>query len=151
MGLEKLESTLVGVSGEYFVAAELSLRGYLAAVTLRNSRGIDIIVSNSDATHSISVQVKTSTKGVPRWMLTKKVESYFAENYYYIFVLLHSEDTRPDYYIVPSKVVAEYCSRTHAEWLTGKRIDGKPYTNTSMRIFEDKEGTYREKWDLLGL
>jgi hypothetical protein len=29
-----LESTLVGVAGEYFVAAELSIRGYLASITL---------------------------------------------------------------------------------------------------------------------
>lgn len=44
-----LETTLVGFAGEYFVAAELSLRGYLASITLRNSRGIDIIASSSDA------------------------------------------------------------------------------------------------------
>ena len=41
----KLESTQVGVAGEYFVAAELSLRGYIASITLRNTRGIDIIAS----------------------------------------------------------------------------------------------------------
>ena len=47
--LSELESVLVGVTGEYFVAAELSIRGYLASVTLRNSQGIDIIASNADA------------------------------------------------------------------------------------------------------
>jgi hypothetical protein len=53
----KLESTLVGVAGEYRVAGELSLRDYIASITLRNSRGIDIIASNSDATKSVSIQV----------------------------------------------------------------------------------------------
>ncbi len=37
----KLASTLVGVAGEYLVAGELSLRGYIASITLRNSKGID--------------------------------------------------------------------------------------------------------------
>jgi hypothetical protein len=60
MELPQLESTLVGVAGEYFVAAELSVRGYLASVTLRNSRGIDIIASNSNASRSVSNQVKIS-------------------------------------------------------------------------------------------
>ena len=45
---DKLDSTLVGVAGEYLVAGELSRRGYIASITLRNSRGIDIIASNSD-------------------------------------------------------------------------------------------------------
>jgi len=44
---EKLESTLDGVDGE------LSLRGYLASITLRNSRGIDSIASNADGTKLI--------------------------------------------------------------------------------------------------
>lgn len=55
--LSHLESTLVGVAGEYFVAAELSLRGYLASVTLRNSRGIDIIASSADASKLVTQAV----------------------------------------------------------------------------------------------
>ena len=34
----KISSILAGVSGEYFVAAELSLRGYLCSVTLKNTK-----------------------------------------------------------------------------------------------------------------
>jgi hypothetical protein len=45
-----LSSILCGVAGEYFVAAELSRRGYVASVTLRNTCGIDILASNVDAT-----------------------------------------------------------------------------------------------------
>jgi hypothetical protein len=33
---------LTGVAGEYFVAAELSRRGFIASITMRNSTGIDI-------------------------------------------------------------------------------------------------------------
>ena len=55
---KKLESTLVGVAGGYLVAAELSLRGYIASISLRNSRGIDIIASHSDGTKTVSIQEK---------------------------------------------------------------------------------------------
>ena len=44
----KLSKILSGVSGEYFVAAELSRRGYIASITLRNSRGIDILCATED-------------------------------------------------------------------------------------------------------
>jgi len=149
--LSKLETTLVGVSGEYYVAAELSIRGYLAAVTLRNSRGIDIIASNSDASRSVSIQVKTSKKGIPRWILTKKAESYFADNHYYVFVVLHAVGQRPDFYVVSSNVVAESTSTSHKKWLAGKKKDGNSRKDSSMRVFEDKEGKYKEAWSLLGL
>jgi len=151
MELLQLESTLVGVAGEYFVAAELSVRGYLASVTLRNSRGIDIIASNSDASRSVSIQVKTSKKGAARWVLTKKAETFFAGNHFYIFTRLHEIGERPDFYIVPSETVAKYCSRTHREWLAGTKKDGSARNDSSMRVFEDKEGEYKEAWGSLGL
>ncbi len=53
----KLESQLVGVAGEYLVAGELSLRGHIASITLRNSRGIDIIASSSDGSKSLTIRV----------------------------------------------------------------------------------------------
>ncbi len=85
----ELENSLVGVAGEYYVAAELSVRGFLAAVTLRNSRGIDIIASNSDASRSVSIQVKTSSDCNPKWILNKKAESYMGGDHFYVFVALH--------------------------------------------------------------
>jgi hypothetical protein len=42
---EKLTNTLTGISGEYFVAAELSRRGFMASITLRNNDSIDIHAS----------------------------------------------------------------------------------------------------------
>ena len=45
----RLSPGLCGTAGEYFVAAELSRRGYVASITLRNARGIDILASDGDA------------------------------------------------------------------------------------------------------
>jgi len=46
MGKERVSPILVGVAGEYFVAAELSSLGYIASITLRNTKGIDILATN---------------------------------------------------------------------------------------------------------
>ena len=126
--LSRLESTLVGVAGEYFVAAELSLRGYLASVTLRNSRGIDIIASNADASRSVSIQVKTSKGRTPSWILSKKSEEFSSDSHFYVFVLLKSLGTRPDFFVAPSIAVAKYIYTTHREWLKGSKRDGNPAT-----------------------
>ncbi len=146
-----LESTLVGVAGEYFVAAELSIRGYLASITLRNSRGIDIIASSSNATRSVSIQVKTSSGNIPKWILTQKSESFSANNHFYVFVLLREVGVRPDFYIVPSQVVAEYIATSHRQWLAETKIDGSPRKDSAIRSFRDPVQQYREAWGLLNL
>src|SRR5579862_3787898 len=97
---------LTGVAGEYFVAAELSRRGYVASLTLRNTRGIDILASNVDATKSVGIQVKTNSGKKAHWLLSNKAESDTAEKLCYVFVNLNSTDA-PDYYVVPRAIVAE--------------------------------------------
>ena len=52
MDKHDVESTQVGAASEYLIAAELNIRGLLATIAIRNHRGIDIIVSNSDASIS---------------------------------------------------------------------------------------------------
>ena len=146
-----LENTLIGVAGEYLVAGELSLRGYLASITLRNSRGIDIIASNADASKSVSIQVKTNSNGSAIWLLNKKAEQFYSNDHYYVFVALEKIGKRPRYHIVPSKVVAEYTSSSHRNWLAGSKRDGSPRKDSSMRKFIDNENIYLERWDLISL
>lgn len=147
----QLERTLVGVAGEYFVAAELSIRGHLAAVTLRNSRGVDIIASSADGSRSVSIQVKTSRGGGPKWILTKKSESFKGKDHYYVFVTLNGPDCRPDYYVVPSQDVADFISSNHREWLAGRKADGSARKDSAIRSFQDQDGKYKEAWGLLDL
>jgi hypothetical protein len=147
----KLESTLVGVAGEYLVAGELSLRGYIASITLRNSRGIDIIASNPDGTKSASIQVKTNSKGESKWILNKKSETFFSDNHYYVLVSLKAIGERPKYYIVPSRIVAEYIARNHSEWLMGYKNDGSPRKDSNIRNFRDHEDKYLEAWHLINI
>lgn len=146
-----IESSQVGVTGEYFVAAELSLRGILASITLRNSRGIDIIASSRTGSRSVSIQVKTSSGNGAKWILTKKSEDFAADNHFYIFVLLQGVGFRPDFYVVPSAKVAETVRTGHASWLAGSKSDGSERKDSSIRNFSDPVGQYREAWDLLGL
>ena len=69
---KKVSSILTGVSGEYFAAAELSRRGHIASITLRNTKGIDIVASSEDGSKTINIQVKTRSKNTKGWMLNKK-------------------------------------------------------------------------------
>ncbi len=151
MGLEDLPSTLVGVSGEYFVAAELSRQGYVASLTLRNTRGMDVLVTNSDASRSVGIQVKTNRGGKKIWVLNEKAETYYSDSLFYVFVNLKGPKERPEYHVVPSKTVADFLAKDHRDWLARPGKGGKPHKDNPVRVFLDKENQYLDRWDLLGL
>ena len=146
----RLSTTLSGIAGEYFVAAELSRRGYVASVTLRNTRGIDILASKADATKSVGIQVKTKQGRGADWMLNRKVESDTADNLFFVFVTLN-ELGNPEYYIVPKGEVAKFVTDSHRKWLVTPGRRGQVHVDTPMRKFKDPDGRYRDKWNLLGL
>ncbi|MGA8409968.1 MAG: hypothetical protein WB680_22545 [Candidatus Acidiferrales bacterium] len=130
------------------MAAELTRRGYVATLTLRNTRGIDILASNLDATKSVGIQVKTSQGTKPTWLVSKKAETDVAENLFYVFVCLATPAT---FYVVPRQVVAKYVRESHAEWLETPGKRGQAHRDTNMRVFTDPDHEYKDRWDLLGL
>src|ERR1700693_5106071 len=93
---------LTGVAGEYFVAAELSRRGYIASISLRNTRGIDILATNQNASRRITIQCKTNLSGEKHWMLNDKSEQFHDPGHYYVFVALGALGRRPSFHVVPS-------------------------------------------------
>lgn len=149
--MKKLNAVLAGVSGEYFVAAELSRKGYIASITLRNTKGVDILCSNSDATKTVGIQVKTNSGSNRSWILNKKAEEYFADNLFYVFVNLNNGQRHPDFFIVPSNVVAEYTKERHSNWLKTPGKKGQKHKDTPMRKFDDPKEKYLNRWDLLNL
>ncbi len=142
---------LTGVAGEYFVAAELSRRGYIASISLRNTHGIDILATNRAATRSITIQCKTNQSGARNWMLNEKSEDFFAADHYYVFVALGPATKRPRFHVVPSETVAKYITESHARWLRTPGRRGQQHVNSAMRKFRDPDDTYLDRWDLLGL
>ena len=148
--MAKLSSILSGVAGEYFVAAELSRRGYTASLTLRNTRGVDILVSNADATKSVGIQVKTNQGGKGEWLLSEKVERDVATNLVFVFVRLNGLGP-PEYYIVPLADVARCTSEDHKRWLATPGRQGQSHKDNPVRKFADPEQVYLNRWALLGL
>lgn len=115
----KLKKQLSGIAGEYYVAAELSRNGLLAAITLRNSDGVDILVSDENGNHQLSIQVKT-TQGKKKWLLTSKVENEInsSENKYFVFVSLPMDkSTVPEYSIIKAKHLGLFIKKAHQNWL----------------------------------
>lgn len=141
------DNNISGASGEYFVAGELSKKGYIALLTTRNTTGIDIIVTNPTTYKSTNIQVKTTRRNPP-WLLSKKDEKSHGNKLFYVFVNMMYN--KQEYYIVPSNVVANRIKKYHQRWLEGKstRNDG------NMRKFslsKSDRTKYLNKWESLGI
>jgi len=145
-----LAGVQAGIAGEYLVAAELSRRGYVASVTLRNTRGIDILASNRDATRSVGIQVKTSQGTRPVWVLNKTAEDDLAENLFYVFVCLPPQSAA-SYHVVPREVVARYVRKSHKQWLATPGRRGQAHRDNDMRRFRDPDNRYKDRWESLRL
>ncbi|MFT3800807.1 MAG: hypothetical protein QM766_06255 [Burkholderiaceae bacterium] len=146
----RISGPLSGISGEYFVAAELSRRGDIASLTLRNTRGIDILASNLNGTRSVGSQVKCAQGRAKAWMLNQKVESGEATNLFFVFFRLNHLDA-PEYYIVSRQDVTAYSAENHKHWLATPGHKGQQHNDNPLRQFRDPENKYKDRWDLLGL
>jgi len=147
----KNNKILIGIAGEYLVAAELSKLGYIASITLRNTKGVDIVCFDSEVKRVIGIQVKTNQGLQKEWILNKKVEEFYSDNLFYVFVNLNNNERNPDFFIVPIKKVAEYCRIDHKKWLNTKVMRNQKHHDNPIRKFKDEKSKYLNRWDLLNL
>lgn len=130
----KLETELVGLAGEYFVAAQLCQRGLYAQLTLGNHKSVDILVeSPRGAIYRVSVKTKTGAQ----WM---KVRGIHARNELMVFVDLANHVQNPPVYVLSTRewrMVARGMARRKED----ARFDSK--TNT---VFWPPSKGYPKGW-----
>jgi hypothetical protein len=150
-GVSMTEPThgLSGGAGEYYVCAELSTRGFIAALTLKNTEGVDILASRPNSGRAVTIQVKTIQGANRKWVMNMKHEKIVQSDLFYVFVRLGDVGRRPDSHVVPSSEIAAYVARNHREWLSGTKKNGAARKDTPMRSFSDLENDYLERWELL--
>jgi hypothetical protein len=91
----KRESTYSHLAGEYFVAGELSKRGYSVALTLGNAKAIDLFAEKGLRTVNVQVKAISLRKNVGWPMLKAKV----FDGIIYVMVCLNDNDTPPSYFV----------------------------------------------------
>ena len=144
----KLSKQLSGIAGEYFVAAELSRRGFLAAITLRNSDGVDILANSLETNNQICFQIKTSQKK-RKWPLSEKVEKDKSPNKIYVFVNLIDQNSLPEYFLIDAVSLSEIIENGHKKWLSTPNKKGGIHNHTKIREFSDVNGKYKDNWQIL--
>ncbi len=94
--MAEIQSSSTGLSGEYYVAAELLRRGFSVGITMGNAKAIDILAEKNDKQFIIQVKAIFKKKNVGWPMMKDKVMI----NHFYVFVNLNGDKmTEPEYYI----------------------------------------------------
>jgi hypothetical protein len=143
--MDKIESMDLGVAGEHLVAARLTLRGFIATITSKNTKLYDIIAYDPKRKKHYKIQVKTGNKKNPAWPLDKKNENLVDDDFYYVFVSLFNSE---DYYVVPSKIVSDYIKKNHKDWLKKPSKNGQKHKDIGLRIFDLLDKNYKNNWSL---
>jgi hypothetical protein len=127
-----------GMRGVYLVAAELAKQGFVVSPTSRNAAGADLLVTNQSCRRAYSVQVKTNEGSRNDWLLSKSAKRLKSPTHIYVFVNLLSGGKAPEYFVVPSRVVATRMGRVR-----------RP---ASVWYWFEKQhaSRYRAKWQLFG-
>ena len=138
----------IGNAGQHSVASMLERTGYTVGLLMSNEPNFDILIAAPETGNMYKIQVKSTTTKDRRWRMNSKAETNVSDDLFYICVKL-GEDGHDDFYIVPSSFVANYVYTSHREWLNKPGRNGKPHKDNSIRIFELKDDTFLNRWDLL--
>ena len=139
-----LNNNSVALAGEFAVLSQLALRGYDANLTLGRTKSVDILVSHPDTGNMYKLEVKTNHRSsrsaggssklfgkfVSAWIMHAKHESIKDSNLFYCFVNIDMNGQNLRFFIVPSRVVAQYVKVQHKLWLD----ENPSHKNTKMRM-----------------
>jgi hypothetical protein len=131
---------MTGMLGVYLTAAELSWLGFIVSPTSRSAFGADLLVTDQRCRKAWSVQVKTNRKAATFWLLNAHVADSHSESHVYVFANLRGKD-RPDYFVVPSTVVARIhkvnTAKTGSVWYFVDQRDMADYAEGWAKVFGD--------------
>jgi hypothetical protein len=115
-----MDSVLKGNTGEFYVLAELSRRGWIAAQTPRNSRAYDILARKHDWQIGIRVKTKTSDSRIFQWNAKEDGEIFLGlgARDFCVLVEIPEGEAYPLFYIVPTETVRDWLIKDFSVWLS---------------------------------
>lgn len=153
--MAKKSNNLVGVTGEYYVCAELGKLGILALLTPKNNPLFDIVAVYPDASRTVTIQVKTmSEHNKAGWKLGKDV-CQRKNNPALYTVLVNLSGNTIEYYIYEYDVLSERVEKAYAEYLKTPKRDGSNRKDIDFRwwdfkMFTEDDRNRKNNWSILG-
>ena len=139
---KKPTKTLIGAAGVHFVVSELSLRGLVALPTIRNTAGIDILVSEPDGSGQANLQVKTRSSKADYWPTSRPERCLKGPRSFYVFVRYLPDEERFEAFLESGSNVAKQVQNN----LLDDQKEGLKYFPYWWVPSEKERERLRKKW-----
>jgi len=128
IGSEIFDKQKVGLSGEFFVAAELLKRNFQVSLTFGNAKSVDLIAFK-DELKPLKIQVKTL-----RSHNSYTVDKSKLKGHYFIFVVLNKIGDQPTFYIIDGEFILLNLEKFYGSSIGSKR---ETINYGSLKLFKD--------------
>ncbi len=143
MAKSQREKIITGLAGEFLVAGHLSLKGYVASLTIKNYPEVDIFCLNPQNGKQCTIQVKTK-RGGRLYYVPEKVDDSETP---FVFVYINKDDSY-DFFIISAKDVA-FLSAKQRQYYIESHPNVKKQQSRMLSV--ESIQPYKNQWDLLGL
>lgn len=135
---EHATNNLVGTAGEYYVCAELCMRGHLALLTPKNNPLFDVVATDAAGRRSVSIQVKTrSVRNKQGWKLgTDMTKGHAPAGLFVVLVNLKASGL-PDFYVYEYPVLSARVAGVYDAYISKPKRDGSPKKEVGFRWFDE--------------
>jgi hypothetical protein len=144
--------TARGNAGQYFVAGELSRRGYSAAITLGNTPNTDILCSNRDGTRFVHIQVKTYVPGTKSCSVGLKAAKSYDSSFFWVLAGVPpiGSELSLEFIVIPAREMSEQVAAYHSRWLGALGKGDRIRKDSSVRAVGSAEGSPSYFWNVRG-
>lgn len=149
----QIDKTITALAGEFLVAGQLCMRGYLASLTLKNYPKVDIFVLNPKNGKQTTLQIKTLRRSVKRDRYGRNDSYLLPEDLttsapYFVFVYIISQE-EAEFFIIPASKVEDISSSLRNVYLKSHPKAARKQTRwLSITAIKDE---YKDNWGALGL
>lgn len=139
----------LGMSGEYFVAAQLQRLGVSASVTYGNAKSADVVAFIEGSDRVVVVEVKTTKQ--PEWTFSGRISTKSEKPWVFVQLPENSNEppkffvlTQSELHAILAPLDEEYCIKYKEKH--GREYGDKPWmVNISLKLLEGKEN----KWGVI--
>lgn len=143
MATLQIDKTLTALAGEFLVAGQLCLKGYVASLTFKNYPKVDIFYLNPQNNKHSAIQVKTIRHG-DAYYISEDVDD---SEHPFVFVQI-KEDDSVEFFVALAKDVVKLSAKERNDYM-------KKHPNVKRgqpRMIGVKNlGGFKDRWDVLTL
>ena len=117
--------TRTGIAGEFFVAAELSKRGWIATLTAKNTPDVDVLAARPTGDVHARIQVKTRTSAYKYAHRVGREIKLIGDHDFLVLVDLGEAGDSPRFWIVPTGVAADLLKNEQIRTADVEQFEGR--------------------------